>query len=183
MYKQRGPMKRLYTPWRSSYASNVQSFKDPHATSDECVFCAQLRAKNDEKNHILRRYNYSYVVMNKFPYNAGHLLILPLDHLSSLENLSCPARAEIMEVTTLAVRALQEVINAQGVNVGINLGRAAGAGIPSHLHVHALPRWQGDTNFLPTIAHVKTISFDLDEIYHKLKPFFDSNLLESKKSN
>ncbi|BDC35048.1 hydrolase [Candidatus Dependentiae bacterium Noda2021] len=173
-------MKRLYTPWRSSYASNVQSFKDPHATSDQCVFCCQLRTANDEKNHILRRYKHSYLVMNKFPYNAGHLLILPLEHVQSLDQLSPEARAEIMELTSAAVNVLQNAINAQGVNVGINLGRAAGAGIPSHLHVHVLPRWQGDTNFLPAIAHVKTISFDLDEIYHKLKPFFDSFNLEEK---
>lgn len=177
------PMKRLYTPWRSSYASNVQNFKDPSASSDECVFCSISRSNNDEKNHVLARYDHSYVVMNKFPYNAGHLLIIPFNHISSLEELPFQARVEIMELTTISIKALQDIVNAQGVNVGINLGRAAGAGIPSHLHVHALPRWQGDTNFLPALANVKTISFDINEIYHKLKPFFDSTTLEYKKSN
>lgn len=165
-------MKRLYTPWRSSYASAVQGTKDPNATAADCAFCSQLKENNDVKNYILKRFQHSYVVLNKYPYNAGHLLVIPFEHKAQLHTLSLEARHELIDILNQAIQAVQSHLGAQGVNVGLNIGRAAGAGIPSHLHFHVLPRWDGDTNFLPTLANVKTISFDLNEMYLKLKPFF-----------
>jgi ATP adenylyltransferase len=165
-------MKRLFSPWRSSYASSVQGTKDPNAKPHDCAFCCQLAENKDLKNHILIRYEHCYVVLNKYPYNAGHVLIIPFEHASQLSALPASARVEIMEAVNTSVLAVQTILGAQGVNVGLNLGRAAGAGIPAHLHWHVLPRWEGDTNFLPTLAQVKTISFDLQDMYNKLQPFF-----------
>jgi ATP adenylyltransferase len=165
-------MNRLYTPWRESYATSADDTKQTNAPADNCVFCSQIAENNDAHNWILRRFNYSFVILNKFPYNAGHLLILPLKHTAHLEDLSKEVRTEIMEVTALSCAIIKEQTKAEGINVGINLGKAAGAGIPSHLHVHVLPRWQGDTNFLPALANTKIISFDLQKIYADLKTKF-----------
>lgn len=169
-------MKRLFSPWRSSYASSVQGTKDPNAQPQDCAFCCQLSENNDAKNHILARYEHCYVVLNKYPYNAGHLLVIPYEHSSQLGALSPQTRCEIIEAVNQSITAVQKVLGAQGVNVGLNLGRAAGAGIPAHLHWHVLPRWEGDTNFLPTLAQVKTISFDLQDMYHKLQSFFTQKI-------
>jgi len=167
-------MKLLYTPWRSLYAKSVSGSKDPNALPSNCVFCTQLHENSDEKYHILKRFKHCYVVLNRYPYNAGHLMIIPFEHKAALDQLSAAARGEIMELTTQSITAMQKLLNTEGVNVGLNLGRAAGAGIPAHLHVHVLPRWIGDTNFLPTLADTKTISFDLNDIYQQLKPYFQN---------
>jgi len=165
-------MKNLFAPWRERYASDVdtEDSKKEGIKADKCVFCAQLEQDNDKQNFILRRFDYTYVMLNKYPYNAGHLLILPLRHVSSLSQLSRVERAELMELANQSIEILKKTLKNDGLNVGINLGRAAGAGIPSHLHVHALPRWSGDTNFMPAIAQTKVISFDLQKFYDKLKP-------------
>jgi ATP adenylyltransferase len=110
--------------------------------------------------------------MNKIPYNAGHLLIIPFAHINTLILQDKDARIEQIELVTHAVEIVKNTLGAHGVNVGINLGKAAGTGIPSHLHTHVLPRWERDTNFLPALAETKTISFDLHEIYKTLKPIF-----------
>ena len=111
-------------------------------------------------------------MLNLYPYNAGHLLILPFEHTATLEALPKATRTEIMELTSLCTKILESELKCDGINVGINLGRAAGAGIPSHLHLHVLPRWNGDTNFLPTLADTKQVSFDLKKIYTLLKKAF-----------
>lgn len=167
-------MDRLYAPWRSSYAADTDSGKQDNATAQQCVFCKHLTENTDEQHFIFRRFQYNFVMLNLFPYNAGHVMVLPLEHKASLQDLSVEARAELMELTTQCVSIVNQVLNAQGVNIGMNLGKAAGAGIPSHLHMHVLPRWVGDTNFLPTIGQTKQISFDLREIYKKLKPAIDA---------
>ncbi len=169
-------MEHLYAPWRSAYAGKVKKEK---VSMDEaaCVFCAQLAEDNDEQHFILRRFSQVSVLLNRFPYNAGHLLILPHSHASDLQDLSQQARMQIMEVTTQSVTILRETLGAQGVNLGANLGRVAGAGIPGHVHMHVLPRWAGDTNYLPLLADTKQISFDLHEIYQKLRePFVALNI-------
>ncbi len=161
-------MKRIFAPWRSSYAGDVSEKKTDYASSRECVFCQQLEADQDEKYQIIKRFEHCALMMNKFPYNAGHALLLPNAHIGTLEKLTPIVRADIMEALSLSVTVFQQVLKPDGINIGINLGKAAGAGIPSHLHVHLLPRWEGDTNFMPTIAETKVISFDLNEIYKKL---------------
>lgn len=163
-------MDRLYAPWRSPYATDTDSGKNDNATSEQCVFCKHLKDNTDAKHFIFRRFTHNFIMLNLFPYNAGHLMVLPFEHKAQLHALSAPARAELMELTTECIRIVTDVLGAHGVNMGMNLGKAAGAGIPSHVHMHVLPRWIGDTNFLPTLGHTKQISFDLVEMYKKLLP-------------
>jgi ATP adenylyltransferase len=167
-------MELLYAPWRSTYAMNNND-KHEGITPHECVFCAIFKNEaEDANNFVIRRFAHTVVLLNLYPYNAGHLLILPLDHCSQLHQMSTPARTELMEVLTHSINGVTTALGAYGVNAGLNLGTAAGAGIPSHVHMHVLPRWPGDTNFLPTLAHTKQISFDLHETYQRLKPVFDA---------
>jgi ATP adenylyltransferase len=165
-------MDRLYAPWREGYATRVDAEKKEHISHDACVFCLQLEEGTDEKYFILRRFPNTIVMLNLYPYNGGHLLVLPFKHTDSLSQLSPDIRAEIMEVTNQSIIILSEVLEAQGFNVGLNLARAAGAGIPSHVHFHVVPRWIGDTNFLVTLANTKQISVDLYALYTKLRPYF-----------
>ena len=165
-------MKQLYCPWRRDYSLNTARSKNEDATQEECVFCQNLKQEQDEKNFIIKRFDHNAVMLNRFPYNAGHLLVLPYPHVSDLNDLSAEARQELIELTTQSAAVLKKVLGAQGINIGLNMGKAGGAGMPAHVHMHVLPRWQGDTNFLPTLAQTKTISFDLHDIYQKLKKAF-----------
>lgn len=165
-------MKHLYAPWRSEYSQSVAQTKQEHTTEEHCVFCIKLK-ENDGEHFILRRFEHCIVLLNLYPYNAGHILILPYEHVASLPELSKAARSELIELTSHSSIILKEILQAHGINIGLNLGKAAGAGIPSHLHMHVLPRYTGDTNFMPLLADTKQISFDLKEIYKKLKPAFD----------
>lgn len=166
-------MKLLYCPWRSEYTTDVAHTKNENATQDECVFCTQFKQKKDTEYFILKRFEYHAVMLNKYPYNAGHLLILPFNHVANLHELSKESRGELTELIMHSTQILKQTLDAHGFNVGLNLGKAGGAGIPSHLHYHVLPRYHGDTNFLPTLANTKQISFDLEEFYQKLKPEFE----------
>lgn len=167
-------MKKLYAPWRSSYTQDTAHTKNENAVENDCVFCNQFKEHNDEDYFILRRFEHNIIMLNKFPYNAGHLLIMPVKHIATLHAMPQEARAELMELVTHSVEIIQEKLHAHGANVGTNLGKAAGASIPSHLHMHVLPRFTGDTNFLPALAQTKVISFDLTEIYNRLKPVFNT---------
>lgn len=167
-------MKCLFAPWRTQYTKDADITKHNNILQDQCVFCKQLACNNDEQHFILRRFEHNIVILNLFPYNAGHLLVMPLTHHAKLEELSKQTRTEMMELVMHCTHIVQKILKCEGVNVGLNLGKAAGAGIPSHLHMHVLPRWTGDTNFLPIFGETKQISFDLTEIYKKLKPEFDS---------
>jgi len=166
-------MKKLFAPWRSDYASDSGEAKKEKTTKTQCLFCSQLKENKDETYFILKRLKHSFVMLNRYPYNAGHLLVLPIKHCANLNDLSKEERAELMELTNHSIEIVNKVLKNDGLNVGLNLGKAAGAGIPSHLHIHILPRWEGDTNFMPTIAQTKVISFDLGQIYGQLKQKFD----------
>ena len=167
-------MKFLYAPWRNKYATSITEAKKETTQESACVFCTINKEKDHDREHfVLRRFNHHYIMFNRYPYNAGHLLVISYKHTGLLEELTQEARAELMELTTKSLSILKQQINADGFNVGLNLGKAGGAGIPSHLHVHVLPRFIGDTNFLPTIGETKQISFDLNKIYEQLKPEFD----------
>lgn len=168
-------MKRLYAPWRSSYAVDTAQTKKIKASEKECIFCTQIKQKKDAGFFILKRLKHCFIMLNKFPYNAGHLLVMPFAHKATLDKLSPAARTEIMEALTESTSILRKTLKTQGINIGLNQEKAAGAGIPSHLHFHVLPRWLGDTNFLPTIAETKQISFDLKKMYRLLKKAFDKN--------
>jgi ATP adenylyltransferase len=168
-------MKVLYAPWRADYSKDTDNpTRNEHADSQHCVFCTQLHAQQDAHYYIIRRFSHVALMLNKFPYNAGHLLIVPFAHTGSLEGLSIQARTELIELATQASSLVQTGLGAQGVNVGINMGKAAGAGIPAHIHLHVLPRWPNDTNFMATLGHTKVISYDLDEVYYTLKPLVEN---------
>ncbi|MGC2310766.1 MAG: HIT domain-containing protein [Candidatus Babeliaceae bacterium] len=162
-------MNHLYAPWRTNYVTQSEE----SSQSQQCPFCISPDQYDDEKNFIIKRFENAYVMLNKYPYNAGHLLIIPYAHKASLEFLSSQERAEIMEIMTTALQILQKVLKNQGTNIGINVGgKAAGGSVPDHLHWHAVPRFLGDTNFLPILAQTKSISLDLHDLYKKLKGAF-----------
>jgi ATP adenylyltransferase len=139
-----------------------------------CIFCDMLASSDDEANLVLRRFRHCFVVLNKFPYISGHLMVVPNEHVPSLESIDQKALHECIEVVQLAVRGLREEYQPDGFNVGMNIGKAAGAGIVEHVHMHAMPRWSGDTNFISTVSDTRVIPEDLGETYRKLKNFFDS---------
>ena len=126
------------------------------------------------QDFILKKTKHAFVILNLYPYNGGHLLILPIQHVAHLEDLSKEIRAELMELMNASIVILKNVLQAQGVNAGMNLGRASGAGIPSHLHMHVVPRWVGDTSFITVIGNTKNVSVDLEKIYKNLKPSFEA---------
>jgi len=164
-------MEKLYSPWRQHYV--VKSSKKPTAgTSGSCAFCTKLAERKDTENFIIKRYQHSTVFLNLYPYNAGHLMVIPNRHCKDLAQLNPEERNELMEVLNESIAVLNKTIKPDGVNVGINLGKAAGASIVEHLHVHVLPRWEGDTNFLPLLAETKQISVDLKQMYQQLKAGF-----------
>jgi ATP adenylyltransferase len=167
-------MKHLYAPWRNKYVKKVERGKAKNALKEECIFCQKLTEHEDEKHFILARFKYFAIMLNLYPYNAGHILIVTLDHINHLKNLTAEARNELMALTNESIIILEKVMDAQGINVGINIGKAGGAGIPNHLHTHVLPRWIGDTNFLPTLTGTKQISVDLPKLYQQLKPHFQA---------
>lgn len=170
-------MKKIYAPWRNSYVSSNQQFRKKDMSLEACVFCSQLSQNNDEHNLILKRYKNTYVVMNLYPYNAGHLMALPIAHKAELTQLTPDESSEIINVVTLSIEILKVTMKPQGFNVGLNIGSAGGGGIPSHLHMHIIPRWDGDTNFLATTADTKVICSDFKEVYRQLKPHFDKQTL------
>ena len=164
-------VKKLYVPWRSKYTKTVTG---PVIRTDEhdCVFCNQYKEHNDQQYFILGRYKHAFVLLNLYPYNAGHIMILPNRHIASLDQLEPEERHEMIDLTSKSVEILQQALKCEATNVGINLGRTAGSGLPGHLHLHIVPRWSGDTNFLPVLFDVKTISYDLKDIYQTLLPHF-----------
>ena len=159
----------LYAPWRSKYVSSLKKTKE-----NECVFCSQLEKDLDAKFYILKRFKHHAVFLNRHPYNAGHLLIISLRHVPTINKLEKEERIELIELTNFCINALENTIKPHGINVGINIGAAAGAGLPEHLHTHVLPRWKSDTNFLPVLGKTRQISFDLNQLYEMLEPEFNN---------
>jgi ATP adenylyltransferase len=165
-------MKSLYAPWRHSYVTKKEKV-DISKMPNQCVFCDQFAKHEDDKNFIIKRFKHCAVIMNKYPYNSGHVMVLPLQHTSDLNELTKEVRCEIMEVINLCVACLKKVTGADGFNSGINLGSTGGGGIPQHIHFHVLPRWRGDTSFLTVIGETPLICADFVEVYKELKPLFD----------
>jgi ATP adenylyltransferase len=139
--------------------------------SNDCVFC-QKSAQGpecDRENYLLFRGQYAFVILNLYPYNNGHLMVLPYEHVASLEELSPEAQAEMMHLVCHFIQLMRQTMSPDGFNVGVNIGKAAGAGIDDHVHIHLVPRWHGDTNFMPTIAEMRVIPEWLDDTYARLK--------------
>lgn len=168
-------MKRdlLYAPWRHDYINQIHEKNSKETLNNNCIFCQQLELRNDKKYLILKRFEHCFVMMNKYPYNVGHLMVLPNDHKADLRDLNKKVRAEIFDIVSISLTIVEKVLKSKGFNVGINMGIAGGGGIPLHLHVHILPRWVGDTNFCETIGNVKVLSSDIQKVYKMLKGEFD----------
>jgi ATP adenylyltransferase len=158
-------MEKLWSPWRSQY---IESFKTDEKES-ECVFC-EMKDEDSESlsNLIVDRGPLTFTVLNLYPYNNGHLMVVPYRHTSDFLSLTDEEGREIMKKMRDAYKALKEVLRPEGINMGLNLGRVAGAGIHEHVHFHIVPRWNGDTNFMPVLGEVKVISQDLIETKKKL---------------
>lgn len=141
--------------------------------SEECFLCLSGGSSDDEENLVLSRSRWCLVVLNRFPYNTGHLMVSPLRHVGDIEALSKDERDEIMDLSIKCLAALREAFEPQGFNIGANLGEAAGAGIPGHFHMHVVPRWTGDTNFMPVLGDAKVLPEPLRDTYRRLKPMFE----------
>lgn len=162
-------MERLWSPWRAKYiASGVD------AQANGCVFCAMAaNPENDESNFVVHRATHAFIVLNLYPYITGHMLVIPYLHTSEFDTIAKEITDEMMDLTKRSQAVLREVYAPAGFNVGINLGAAAGAGITDHVHIHVLPRWSGDTNFMTTVAESRVIPEDLKTTYSKLKAKFE----------
>jgi ATP adenylyltransferase len=160
-------VERLWTPWRRAYLEGG----DSHAAG--CFLCAHAAdAEHDGENLVLLRGESVFVLLNLYPYNSGHLMVAPYAHTGDFALLSGDVAAELMHVAQRAVGVLQSVYAPDGFNVGMNLGKSAGAGVPDHLHVHVVPRWNGDTNFMPVVGETKVLPESLDQTYERLAAVF-----------
>jgi ATP adenylyltransferase len=169
-------MKNLWSPWRSKY---IESFKD-EKTDKQCIFCEALNYQvSDLKNLVVHRDRLTYTILNLYPYNNGHLMIVPNRHLWEFEKLTVDESIEMMVQLKYAKLVLEKLYKPQGFNMGLNLGRAGGAGIKEHLHFHVVPRWNGDTNFMPVLGEVKVISQELMETKKKMLELYKSVLNEN----
>ncbi len=155
-------MERLWAPWRIGYILSDKK-------EDGCVFCNAINSKNDEERLILYRSKHAFIIMNLYPYNAGHIMIVPNRHLDSPLKLTEEEQSDMFKLVNMGIDVIQKVMNPDGFNLGMNLGRTAGAGIDDHIHIHIVPRWNGDTNFMSTTSDTKVISEALKETYFKLK--------------
>ncbi|MBI2059559.1 MAG: HIT domain-containing protein [Nitrospirae bacterium] len=142
--------------------------------SGGCIFCTLPAAKRDEENLILARARHGFVIMNRYPYSNAHVMVAPYEHTSDLLGVSEEARGSLMTLVGHAIRILQTAYKADGLNIGANLGRAAGAGYDGHLHFHVVPRWLGDTNFMPILGETKVITQSLSDTYRQLLPHFQA---------
>jgi len=154
-------MEKIFAPWRIKY------IKMPKA--EGCIFCKFPSENKDDEHLILFRGKYGFIIMNTYPYNPGHVMIAPYKHVPSLEQLADEEILDLMKLTNLAIKAIKITMSPDGFNVGINLGRVAGAGVEDHVHIHVVPRWHGDTNFMPVLADVKVIPQALEEAYKELR--------------
>ncbi len=156
-------MKRLWTPWRMAYLKGSKE--------KGCIFCNKIRAskRSDRKNLVLWRGERAFIVLNLYPYSNGHLMVAPYEHVGDLEALDGETLQEMMLLVAKSIRALRRIMNPQGFNIGANLGRVAGAGVDDHVHLHIVPRWGGDTNFMPVLAETRMIPELLPQTYAKLQ--------------
>jgi len=159
-------MEKLFSPWRSKY---IQTFAHPADTKGECIFCKAAGEDKDDDNLIVLRGIRCFVIMNLFPYNSGHLMVVPYRHTPHLSDLTDEESLEVMTLLKRMTRAIESASHPDGFNIGSNIGRTAGAGIDQHVHFHIVPRWNGDTNFMPTLADTKMISEDMKDTLIRLR--------------
>lgn len=159
-------MERLWAPWRKHYVVVKKKMS-------VCIFCRALRAprRQDPKNLVLYRSRFGFIILNLYPYNSGHLMVVPKRHVATLEKLNRAERLDFLKLHDLALQILRKALRPQGFNLGLNLSRSGGAGVLNHLHLHIVPRWMGDTNFMPVMTGTKVISDSLDGTYQRLRRF------------
>ena len=152
-------MKRLWAPWRKKYVTHQKPMR--------CIFCVACRAprKNDGKKLVVCRSHHGFILLNLYPHNNGHVMVVPNRHVPSLERLTDAERLDLLRLVDRSLAILKKTLHPQGFNIGMNLGYIGGAGFPNHLHIHVVPRWQGDTNFMPILTGTKVISNSLQDVY------------------
>lgn len=155
-------MDQLWAPWRIKYVTKIGK------KNQKCIFCRISKEKKDKKNFVIARTKHSYSVLNIYPYNNGHVMIVPHRHVAELSDLSKEEREDLWDLLEATKKILDKKMKADGYNIGINLGRIAGAGFPDHIHIHLVPRWQGDVNFMPVTGQTKVISQSLQALYKQL---------------
>ncbi|MGQ9491002.1 MAG: HIT family protein [Anaerolineae bacterium] len=161
-------MEQLFTPWRMEY---ILQAKQPG-----CVFCAMLEAKDDVTSLIVHRGQRSFLVLNRYPYNNGHFMVVPYRHVDTLDGLETEEIAEMMGLVTLGMRTLRQTLQPEGFNFGANVGKVAGAGVEDHVHLHVVPRWSGDTNYMSVLSGTRVIPQSLEETYSQMKSALDTLL-------
>jgi len=159
-------MRYCTAPWRLNYVKKALKMKN-------CVFCEALKKKDDSQSLILYRGRHNFVIINRFPYTTGHLMIAPYRHLARFETAPAEIVTEATELVQMALRILKKSYRPHGFNVGLNLGQPAGAGVTGHFHIHVVPRWPGDSNFMPIVGQTRVFCEDLDTTYKRLRPYFE----------
>jgi ATP adenylyltransferase len=157
-------MERLWAPWRMEYIGSAREGKD-----EGCLFCEKPKEGDDEKALILARTELSFAMLNRYPYNSGHLMVAPFRHVGELEEVKDDESLDMQQLLQRCITALKEAMQPEGFNIGMNLGVVAGAGIPDHLHWHVVPRWTGDTNFMPVIGITKVLPQELDRSFELIR--------------
>ena len=155
-------MKRIWSPWRMKYIQK-------HEKDDECIFCLALKRPDDPENLVVYQGKRAFVIVNRFPYASGHLMVVPNAHQPDLDALDNDTRSELIELLSQTESVLRRVYRPDGFNIGANIGAAAGAGVIGHFHFHVVPRWVGDTNFMSTLGEIRVLPEELEETHHKLK--------------
>lgn len=151
------------------------AYIEKHKAEEGCVFCDALKMPDGPENLVVYRGQHAFVILNRFPYTSGHIMIVPYQHASYLEELPPDVRAEIIELATEGLRILRQVYNPEGFNIGINIGEAAGAGITEHVHLHVVPRWTGDTNFMSTLGSTRVLPERLEDTYQRVRETWSSS--------
>jgi len=155
-------MDQIWSPWRMSYIRN-------HEHSQECVFCSALEVEDGPNNLVIARGRNTFVILNRYPYTSGHLMVVPNPHIALPEQMDTYTRSELMDMLILTEQVLQQEYRPEGFNIGANIGAAAGAGIAAHLHFHVVPRWAGDSNFMSTLANTRVLPEKLEDTFWRLK--------------
>jgi ATP adenylyltransferase len=174
-------MDRMWSPWRSAY---LDTFKKPKKdrTDGKSIFAIAFESHRDNEHLIVHRSTHCFVIMNRYPYNSGHVMIVPNRQESDFTRLSTEEVGDMMALVQLSIRAIGLVMKPQGFNVGANLGRVSGAGVDTHVHMHVVPRWNGDTNFMPVVATTKVISEDMRRTHKNLREAFSQILSEKSEA-
>jgi ATP adenylyltransferase len=160
-------MDYLWTPWRYQYITTTGG-------AGECVFCAAARNADDRVSLIAHRGERNFVILNRYPYTSGHLMVVPYEHAAAIEDVSEETTAEMMRLARTSVRCLKTLYHPDGLNMGMNLGKSAGAGIAGHLHLHVLPRWTGDTNFMTVVSETRVLPESLEETWERVRAAFQA---------